>query len=264
MFPSINIFGTDISTYTIMVLIGIIVCGLYIVKTCKNKNIDDNEIISLLLFSSIGVFVGGHLLYAITRLDLIILFLSKIEKVTSFHLLLQCLIEIFGGSVFYGGLIGGLFVAHFYMKRKKIKFEETSDLCTPIIPLFHAFGRIGCFLVGCCYGIESRFGFVYKYSPNILTNHVTRFPIQLVEAGFNLILFIVLNNLYKNNKFKGNLIYIYLISYSILRFIIEFFRGDSYRGFVFGISTSQFISIVIFIFSIVIIIVKKQKKNSKN
>lgn len=259
MFPSINIFNKEISMYTIMIIIGVIVCGIYIVKICKLKKIDDNKIITLLLISSIGVLIGSHLLYALTKIDLILLFISKIHKVNSFKLLIDCLLEIFCGSVFYGGLIGGLITAYIYMKNKKMNINIISDLCTPIIPLFHFYGRIGCFLVGCCYGIESKFGFTYKNSLNELANHVSRFPIQLVESFSNLILFIILYIFYKKEKFKGKLIYIYLISYSILRFIFEFFRGDSYRGFIFGLSTSQFISVLLLIFSIILLIVKRKK-----
>ena len=259
MFPSINIFNKEISMYTIMIIIGVIVFGIYIVKICKLKKIDDNKIKTLLLISSIGVLIGSHLLYALTKIDLILLFISKIHIVNSFKLLIVCLLEIFGGSVFYGGLIGGLITAYIYMKNKKMNINIISDLCTPIIPLFHYYGRIGCFLVGCCYGIESKFGFTYKNSLNELANHVSRFPIQLVESFSNLILFIILYIFYKKEKFKGKLIYIYLISYSILRFIFEFFRGDSYRGFIFGLSTSQFISVLLLIFSIILLIVKRKK-----
>jgi len=262
MFPSITIFDKVISMYNIMVIIGIVVCLLYIIKLCKKKNIDDNKIIKVLLIGLVGVFIGGHLLYAITRIDLIILFIIKIHKVDSFELFIDCMFEIFGGSVFYGGLIGGIICSYVYIKKTKLDIGNVSDLCTPLIPLFHFFGRIGCFLTGCCYGIESKIGFTYKHSMMELANGVNRFPIQLVEATYNLILFIILTVLYKKEKFKGKLIYIYLILYPIGRFIFEFFRGDSYRGFIFGLSTSQIISILLLIFSVVMLL-KKRKKASR-
>ena len=262
MFPSVTIFGKVISMYNIMVIVGIVTCLLYIINICKKKNIDDNKIIKVLLIGLVGVFIGGHLLYAITRIDLIILFINKIHKVDSFKLFIDCMFEIFGGSVFYGGLIGGIIFSYIYMKKTKINISVVSDLCTPLIPFFHFFGRIGCFLTGCCYGIESKIGFTYKHSLMELANGVNRFPIQLVEATYNLILFIILTVLYKKEKFKGKLIYIYLILYPIGRFIFEFFRGDSYRGFIFGLSTSQIISILLLIFSVVMLL-KKRKKASR-
>ena len=99
------------------------------------------------------------------------------------------------------------------------------------VPLFHAFGRIGCFLVGCCYGVESSIGFTFHNSIIESANNVNRFPVQIVEALFNLILFFCLYNFFKHKKFKGYLLNIYFIFYPVFRFIIEFFRADSYRGF---------------------------------
>lgn len=259
MFPSINVFGKVISMYNIMVIIGIIFCFLYVIYICKKKNIDDNKIIKVLLIGFIGVFIGGHLLYAITRIDLIVLFIHKIDRVDSFKLFIDCMHEIFGGSVFYGGLIGGLIASYIYIKKAKLDIDIVSDLSAPLIPLFHTFGRIGCFLTGCCYGIESKIGFTYKHSLMELANGVNRFPIQLVEASYNLMLFIILTIFYNKRKFKGKLIYVYLILYSIGRFIFEFFRGDEYRGFILRLSTSQFISIILLIYSATILIIKQKK-----
>lgn len=257
MFPSINILNKTISMYNIMALIGIFVGLIYVIKICKRKSIDDSDVIATLMIGFIGVFIGGHILYAITRIDLIILFIQKINKITSFSILIDCLREIFGGSVFYGGLIGGMITSTIYIKKKKLNIPLMSDLCAPVIPLFHFFGRIGCFLVGCCYGIESKIGFTYKHALIDLANNVKRFPIQLVESSYNLILFIILYNLYKKDKLRGKLIYLYLILYSIARFIFEFFRGDSYRGFLFGLSTSQIISVFVLIFGIYFLSKKK-------
>lgn len=259
MFPSITVFNKTISLYNIMTIIGIVFCLLYVIMLCKKKKINDNQIIKIFLIGFIGVFIGGHLLYALTRFDLIKMFISKIDRVDSFSLFINCMFEIFGGSVFYGGLIGGLIASYIYIKKQKLNIDVVSDLCAPIIPLFHMFGRVGCFLTGCCYGIESKIGFTYKNSMMELANGVNRFPIQLVEATYNLMLFIVLTIFYKKGKFKGKLIYIYLILYPIGRFILEFFRGDSYRGFIFGVSTSQFISILLLAFSI-IMLMKKSKR----
>ena len=259
MFPDIKIFDKVITWYSIMAILGILVCGYYIIRLSKKKKIDDNQVIIILLIAAIGVLVGSHILYGLTNIDLIKIFIKKFYKIDSFKLFIDCIIEIFGGSVFYGGLIGGLFFAFIYMKRKKLNIDIVSDLLTPIIPLFHIFGRIGCFLSGCCYGIESKIGFTYKHSMIELANGINRFPIQLVEASYNLILFILLTIFYKKEKFRGKLLYIYLILYPIGRFIFEFFRGDTYRGFIFGISTSQFISILLLIFSIIMLIIKRKK-----
>ena len=257
MFPYINFMGKHISTYGIMALFGALLSGFISCKIARKRGFDDNDMIVLLLISAIGVFIGSHLLYSFTHFDYIVIFITHINKIKSFQMLIDCLLPIFGGSVFYGGLIGGMIFGYIYLKKKKLPVNDYTDMVAPIIPLFHFFGRIGCFLVGCCYGVESKIGFTYEHSLNHLANHVNRFPIQLVEATFNLILFILLYNLLNKNKLKSKLLGLYLFLYSIGRFIFEFFRGDEYRGFIFGLSTSQFISILVLVFSLFLLLKKE-------
>jgi len=262
MFPIINIFGKEIGTYAIMALIGGLLAGYYSCQLIKNKKLDVNDFIVFLLICVIGIFIGGHILFGITNFDKFIFLVTHLNRVKSVGHLFNCLAEIFGGSVFYGGLIGGIVTGLIYLKIKKINLkEEYSDALAPAAPLFHTFGRIGCFLGGCCYGIESKFGILYDNTYYFKDLEVVRrFPVQLVEAGCNFILFIVLNYLYKKNRFKGNLLLIYLMSYSVIRFILEFFRGDEYRGFLFNLSTSQLISIGLFIISIILFIRNRETK----
>jgi len=260
MFPYINIFGKQISLYLIMSMIGMFVAGPFAIKEAKKKGKDANEILVILLVSAIGLFLGGHILYGITNIKTLYALIIHFNRITSIKQFIDLFIYIFGGQVFYGGLIGGLITAYLYMKKKKYNMKLYFDIGAFTTPLFHFFARIGCFLSGCCYGLESHIGFMYKHAIVDEANGVNRFPIQLVESFYNLLLFIFIYLLYKKNKLKGNLIYLYLSLYAIARFIIEFFRGDSYRGFLFGISTSQIISILIIIFVIANIIIKRFKK----
>ena len=129
-----------------------------------------------------------------------------------------------------------------------------------LTPLFHIFGRIGCFLAGCCYGIESDFGFtVHNNHLNPSINDVNRLPVPLIEAACNLLIFLFILYLFKKDKMRDKLIYVYMIIYPVVRFTLEFFRGDEYRGFLFGLSTSQWISIILFVFAIVMLIIKRNK-----
>lgn len=111
------------------------------------------------------------------------------------------------------------------------------DFVVPGFALFHAFGRIGCFMSGCCYGLRLQKQFAF------LGIHLNYFPLQLVESIFEFIMFFVLSKRVREGKILNR----YLISYSIFRFINEFFRGDAVRGVWFGISTSQIISLLIII-----------------
>lgn len=254
MFPLINVFGHDLSVYAICACVGILLALFLAAKTAKRFKIDDNDVISVGLVSAIGIVIGGHLLYGLTNFHLIIEFFQNLDKITSFPIFLNCLVIIFGGQVFYGGLIGGLIAGYIYLKKTKKDVTLYSYIAAPVIPLFHAFGRIGCFLGGCCYGVEWEHGITYHNDPIEAANGVPRLPIQLIEAACNFVIFGVLYYLQRKGKCKKSLLFIYLLSYSIVRFVDEFFRGDAYRGFVGPFSTSQIISIGVFIFALIMLI----------
>ena len=82
-------------------------------------------------------------------------------------------------------------------------------------------------------------------------NDVNRLPIQLIEAGLNLLIFLLIFYLFKKSKMTDKLIFVYMLVYPVVRFTLEFFRGDAIRGFLFGLSTSQWISILLFVTAII-------------
>ena len=257
MFPSFELFGKTIGLYPLLSLAGLLLAGFIASRAAKKRGLDDNAMLMMLLSICGGLLVGSHLLYAITNARFIAeLFRSRFQVITSFARFIDVISFIFGGSVFYGGLIGGMLAAALYARKAKVDFGAYSDAIAPSVPLFHVFGRIGCFFGGCCYGVECSFGFTFTRSPSEIANGVSRFPIQLAEAAFNLVIFIVLAYLQKNNRLKSRIFLLYLIIYPVGRFILEFWRGDEIRGFVFGLSTSQFISILLVIFASVMLLVR--------
>ncbi len=266
MLPFINVFGKEIATYMLCVLAGIFVAGIYVCRTAKKRGHDDNDYIVFMMISAIGVFFGGHILYAITQIEAFVEIVTHLSKyITSFQSFIEYAGYIFGGSVFYGGLLGGMAAGLIYGRAKKLDMAEYSDILAAFVPLFHFFGRIGCFLSGCCYGIESSFGFtIHNNTVNPSINDIQRFPVQLLEAAINLALFFLLAALLRKGKLKGGLFALYLLIYSVVRFSDEFLRGDSYRGFLFGLSTSQIISILLFVGAVVYLAIRfaKQKKKS--
>lgn len=225
-------------------LAGIMVTGVFAFIKAKKNNLNEVMMTFMLMFSVIGVLIGGHLLFAVTNLDKLWLF----GKVRSFGDFIAVVSIIFGGQVFYGGLFGGIGAALLFAKITRLEdFSGYTDIMAAGVPLFHFFGRIGCFLGGCCYGIESDFGFTTHNALISSANGVNRFPVQLFEAGFCLLITAFILRLSRCEKLKGRLFYIYLFTYAVGRFVLEFFRGDSYRGFLLGLSTSQIISVVIII-----------------
>ena len=132
-------------------------------------------------------------------------------------------------------------------------FWETVDIVVIGAPIGQFFGRIGCNFAGCCYGkiCSLPWAITFNSSHSIAPTGISLHPTQLYSAFYNLLIFLALMFLRKQKKFNGQIICFYMIFYSIARFSVEFFRGDD-RGYflVQSVSTSQAISIIIFILAI--------------
>lgn len=190
-----------------------------------------------------------------------------------------------GGFVFYGGLIGVLIAFLFVYHIHKINSLYIANFIAPIFPLAHAFGRIGCYYAGCCFGmpVTPDCWHVIYQSPLHPAKNIPLLPIQLIEAFLNTLLFIALSlyliymlkhkriNILSANEalqklslhsvVEYRLLFLYILGYSILRFFIEFFRYDMERGFILYLSTSQIISlifIIILLFAFILNIKSKQ------
>ncbi len=185
MFPGFTLFGKYISSYMLTSLAGIFTACPLAISRYKKRGGNDISMIFVFLFGAIGCAVGMHLLYGITNIQ----HWSRLFSAGSFQEFWDAAIFIFGGSVFYGGLIGGLFAGYLCMKHQKLDYGLTSDCTAPSIALFHAFGRIGCFLGGCCYGVEWEHGITFHNALVESANGVPRVPVQLFEAGLEFALF---------------------------------------------------------------------------
>jgi phosphatidylglycerol:prolipoprotein diacylglycerol transferase len=247
MFPFVTIIGRTVGVYQITMLAGIFAAGIFVCHLCTRNGYNDSDGINFLLLTSIGVFAGGRILYSIVNYHIFLIEKKNISNINSFNGFLNAVSLIWGGNVFYGGLLGGILAA-IIIFRKKPQYRYLLDFVAPAIPLFHFFGRIGCFFFFFCFGIESSIGFTFHHSIVEEANGISRFPVQLLEAFINVPLFFILDFLRRKNIFRQNIIFLYLLFYSVARFFIEFLRGDEYRGFFFILSTSQIISILILCF----------------
>ncbi len=211
-----------------------------IVRHKKFKELQEVDITNSAALSLVGAVVGGRILSVLTLLPLIIRGWSLIRQDPS--LLYELLSN---GQVFYGGLFGALLILHFYARHYHLDRNLLWDYIAPVIPLFHACGRIGCFLTGCCYGkVSQHFGLFFAHS-DIAPRDVPLFPIQLVFSLVDLLLCVVLLFYERRHHRQGKSLYAYLFLYAICRFVLEFFRGDEIRGIVLGLSTSQWISLAV-------------------
>jgi len=142
------------------------------------------------------------------------------------------------GIVFYGGMLFFLLATKLGIRRF-VLFRRASSwgLVAVIVPLFHGFARIGCYFGRCCYGAQMAGAFFARFFEH-------RLPVQLIESGFNFFLFVALLLLFCYRKrTRGRLVRVYLLSYALFRFGIEFFRADALRGGFGPFSFSQWVSL---------------------
>ena len=161
------------------------------------------------------------------------------------------------GGVWWGGPIVGAVVAWLYTRREKMGFLRTADIIAPSMALGVAIGRLGgCFMAGCCYGrpTDSSLGVVFtnEYSHTMFGTplYTPIHPVQVYNSFTNLVNFIILTLVFRKKKFDGQIFLLYIMIYSVGRFITEFFRGDV-RGSIslltWTLSTSQFIALFAFV-----------------
>lgn len=230
--------------YGLMIAIGAISAYLMTEYRAKRKGMQYELIFSLFWWCLIGGLLGAKLLYMITQIK------SYIDNP-------RLILDITEGFVVYGGIIGGILSGYLFIRNHKLNFFEYFDLVMPSIALAQGFGRMGCIFAGCCYGIEtdSTFGIVFHES-HYAPNDIRLIPTQPLSSALNFLNFLVLVLLSKKLKATGQVGGFYLIFYSIGRFVLEFLRGDLERGNIGVLSTSQFISIILFLVGVAIVIMR--------
>jgi phosphatidylglycerol:prolipoprotein diacylglycerol transferase len=167
--------------------------------------------------------------------------------------------------VFYGGLIAAVMVAMWYMRHHRLPVWGVSDAFAPGIALGHVIGRLGCFFAGCCFGRATDVPWAVTFSSVYAAQNVGTplnipiHPTQLYEAGAELLIlgFLLLMER-KGRAFPGRTFWGYLLLYGVTRFIIEFYRGDA-RGMIGGLSTSQFVSVILVPLSILMLFVLSRR-----
>ena len=245
MFPYLpEIFGFKIPSYGLMTALGYCAAIYYCIKNRKYLGVSKELLSDIIFYLILGALIGGKIFFILFNWD--IFWASNfIEKLRY-------------GFVFYGGFLGALAVLSFFTKNKNISFIKTLDFFAPALALGHAIGRIGCFLAGCCYGKEttSFLGIIFNHPDTLVPHHLQNtplYPTQLFEAFANFILFIILAKLYKKQTQPGTTALTYIMGYALVRFIIEFFRGDD-RGFILlGLYPSQIIALILFCLAAVLL-----------
>lgn len=217
--------------YGLMIALGFLLCVVMGMYRAKKHGLNAEAILDIALIGIAAGFAGAKLLYVIVEFPA---FLQNPARVLGSE-----------GFVVYGGIIAGVCSAIVYCHVKKLVFLDYFDLAAPSIALAQGFGRIGCFLAGCCYGRETDLWFGVVFPPNLFAPAGVRLlPTQLFSSAGDFLLTAILLWFAKRANHRGDVGALYMLLYGIGRFVIEFFRWDE-RGNVGALSTSQAISIVI-------------------
>lgn len=246
MHPVIHIFGLDIYTFNACVILAVIVgilLFIYQTKDVLHPSVQDTFIALFgadIPFVILGAVLHNKIVFASSLSD----FVQLLHRNT--------------GIAFFGGFIGGLVgfvILYEIMLRKKISMHRAMDLLAPPLMAGHAIGRIGCLMGGCCFGKPCSWGIRFAegtpayqmYSGQAL------FPSQLMEAAALCVMFIC------SQRMKRHQAEFYLIAYSVLRFLLEFMRGDQRGSGDFLLSPAQVISMLMLSCTVIYIYTRRRK-----
>jgi len=238
MFPQLGTVDFHFSSYRVFLILAFFAGIFLAVRQGKYRNITTNDILDGALWFMISALAGAHILYMILTPSRFTTLREWFEPT---------------GFVFFGGFIATAVTMLAFAWIRNIGIRDGVDLIAPSLTCGHFFGRIGCFLGGCCYGkpTDSIFGVVFPE----LHETIRRHPTQLYEATFLLGLTILFSwGIRQRSRwiFPGSIWGAYLLGYGAFRFLIEFIRGDERGGFFLPMhwSISQIIAVPIFVWGI--------------
>jgi len=244
--PSFDLFGRTLGPFSLhmygVLLVAALLAALWLAgRLARREGLDGQKVQDLGIASIIAGLVGAKLLLVIIDFD-------------QYRASPRALLDVLqSGGVFYGGLLGALPVAWWYIRKHGLPLLPTLDVMAPAVALGQAIGRLGCFAAGCCFGAPSTLPWsviFHNEDAHALVGvplGVPLHPSPLYESLGTTILLLILLAVLKRRAFHGQVAALYLILYAILRFGLEFLRGDVARGTVFGgvLSTSQFIALLV-------------------
>jgi len=246
-----------VKLYWVMVGLGIGAGFILFYFQAKAKGLPKRKIISFYLLGTLFVLIGTRLFYLLSTKPVI--FFREPAKIFS-------LTDIYweGGVSVYGGVLGGFLFMLWFCRRNKIPVWKLADLVTPSIILAVTLVRLGCFFNGCCYGkpTDLAWGMVFRDPRVFAPKNILLHPVQLYEAGGNLILFLYFWRKRKDMKFPGELSLKYAFVYNALRIITEFFKHPVFRYRNSPFTFSQFLALGILIASALTLRMRGRKNPS--
>lgn len=254
MFPRLLSFDTPeflrgvfpdqiiLHSYGFMIALGVLAAFLFTRKKVVKYGVNADQLSTLFIWAILAGFVGGRIFYYLEDIDKYIADPAKMLRISG------------GGFVFYGSVIFVIPTIIIWLRKHKIAVRPFLDIMAFVGPIVQCFGRVGCFLAGCCHGkvCNNALGVTFTNEHSMAHPlNVPLYPTQLFDIAINLIILVTLYLVGKRQHFAGKLMLIYLMMYGVGRSINEMFRGDEERGFVFNglMSHSQLIALILIMLS---------------
>jgi phosphatidylglycerol:prolipoprotein diacylglycerol transferase len=240
MYPVLVRIGPlTIHTYGFLVALGVGLGLWFLYFQSKKQGLDAPRIVDAGFYIILISLLGAKL----------ILFVGNFSYYTEYPGELLSLAR--SGGVFQGGLVFGVIFALWYFRRRRIPTWKVADLVGPALALGHGFGRIGCFMAGCCYGRDCAmplgvvFESQYAHDLTGLPLGKALYPVQLFESGLNFLNFLILYLILRRRTFDGQVFSFYIMNYSLIRFFTEYFRGDHQESSFLISGESPFLSLTV-------------------
>jgi phosphatidylglycerol:prolipoprotein diacylglycerol transferase len=231
--------GWPVYSYGVLLALAYLAGLQLAVVRARRSGVDSTKVMDLGIYLIIAALVGAKLMLIVVDFDY---FVANPGEVLSL---------VRAGGVFYGGLILSFATGLWLVRRYRLPVWASADMYAPGIALGHVVGRLGCLLAGCCYGRPTDLPWGLTFTDPVAAANVGTplgvplHPTQLYDAGAELLILVVLLVFERRGRpFHGRTFWLYILLYAISRFIVEVFRGDP-RGMVAGMSTSQFVSLLV-------------------
>lgn len=229
MCPVIRITNFDIDSYVFLYFIAFIVSTFLLRHELKRNNYAPHLYVTLMVVGLITGIIGSKIYYLIG--------IWKEFTLSPF----ETIFNIAGQGSYGGFILGGISIA-LTLKLKKLPLLKTLDVIAPIVPMGQVFGRLGCFLAGCCHGIPSHVPWALSFPNGLYPVHVKVHPTQLYEMFICFCIFILLWKLRKKETEYGVKFGLYLVLADLGRFIVEFYRLNP--KVLFSLTVPQIIAVL--------------------
>lgn len=250
-----HVGSTPIYSYGFLIAVGYVSALLLGRHLAKARGLDPSPLMDLAFLAIVSGVVGARLFFVLQSLDRFASHPAEIFDVWS------------GGLVFYGGFLLATASCMAFGFWKKLPIWLTTDIAAAGVAIGHAFGRLGCFAAGCCYGSYCPFPWGVENQSNFVdAEHrgIPLHPVQLYESFLLFSLAAALAWLIRSRKLPDGIpAAIYLAAYALIRFLTEMFRGDADRGFVLGgwLSVSQAVALGLFALGSGVLVRRLGRKN---